>query len=162
MTRLAEHGIALEVPPGWEAQLFVPDLPSPAINLPVLHLADFPLTERRSSYAIETAAGMGVARGGIVVSLVEFGPELADLGLYAPQGPPRLGANDLDGRALQIPRDDQGAVQRFFSISGRAFGLYVVATLDRRTDQRLTAANAALASLQVAPAAAGPTIQGPA
>jgi hypothetical protein len=152
MTRLADHGISIDVPAGWEARMSVPDLAPPAINLPVLHLADYPLTHaRQSSYAVETAAAMGKRSGGIVVSLIEFGPDLANVGLYAPQGAPTLHPRDLDGRALQIPRPDQGGVQRFFSIAGRAFSLYVVASLDRATERRMTAANASLASLQVEP-----------
>ena len=152
MTRLSDHGLSIEVPAGWEARLSVPKVPRPAINLPVLHMADYRLTHaRQSSYAVETAAAMGKRSGGIVVSLVEFGHELADVGLYAPQGAPTLRPRDLDARALQIPRRDQAGVQRFFSVSGRAFSLYVVASLDRATERRLTAVNGSLASLQVDP-----------
>jgi hypothetical protein len=151
MTHLVDHGISIDVPAGWEARLSVPALPPPAVNLPVLHMADFAMPRRRSSYAVETAATMGRAQGGVVVSLVEFGSDLADVGLYAPQGAPTVHPRDLDTRALQIPRRDQGAVQRFFSVSGRAFALYVVASVDGRTVGRLTAVNAALASLQVEP-----------
>jgi hypothetical protein len=157
MTTLSDHGLTIEVPPGWEARLSVPDLPAPAENRPVLHMADLPLGTRRSSYAVETAAAMPTRTGGVVVSLVEFGPELADVGLYAPQGTPRIHRNDLDPRALQFARADQAGVQRFFSIAGRAFSLYVVATMDRRTGDRLAAVNAALGSLRVQPLASGST-----
>jgi hypothetical protein len=150
MTRLNDHGISIDVPPGWEARMSVPRLPVPAVNLPVLHMADYPLTHaRQSSYAVETAAAMGKRKGGIVVSLIEFGSELADVGLYEPRGAPILHPRDLDGRALQIPRPDQGGVQRFFSMTGRAFSLYVVASLDRSTARRLATLNASLSSLRV-------------
>ncbi|HEY6566821.1 MAG TPA: hypothetical protein VI341_04800, partial [Actinomycetota bacterium] len=102
--------------------------------------------------AVETAAAMKQRTGGAIVSLIEFDPDLANVGLYAPQGAPTLRPRDLDGRALQIPRRDQGGVQRFFSMSGRAFSLYVVASLDRATERRLDAVNEALTSLQVEPA----------
>jgi hypothetical protein len=152
MMRLSDHGISIDVPAGWEARMSVPALPAPAVNLPVLHMADYPLTlARQSSYAVETAAAMGTRTGGIIASLIEFGAELADEGLYAPQIAPTLRRADLDGRALQIPRADQGGVQRFFSITGRAFSLYVVASLDASTERRLRAVNAALASLHVEP-----------
>lgn len=158
MTVLADHGISIDVPAGWEARMSVPDLAPPAVNLPVLHMADYRLaTTRQSSYAIETAAAMEKRTGGVIVSLIEFGSELANMGLYAPQGAPTLHPRDLDGRALQIPRDDQGGVQRFFSLSGRAFSLYVVASLDRGTERRLAAVNGTLASLQVDPAPQGGT-----
>jgi hypothetical protein len=153
MTELSDHGLTIQIPPGWEARLSVPDLPPPAENRPVLHMADLPLGTRRSSYAVETAASMPPRTGGVVVSLVEFGPELAGVGLYSPQGAPRIRRGDLDPRALQFARADQAGVQRFFSIAGRAFSLYVVATLDRMTEPRLAAVNEALASLRVQPLA---------
>lgn len=152
MTELSDHGITIDVPHGWEARLSVPDLPPPAVNLPVLHMADLPLGTRRSSYAVETAASMPAATGGAVVSLVEFESHLANAGLYAPQGAPRIRPADLDPRALQFARADQAGVQRFFSMQGRAFSLYVVASVDRGTQRRLSAVNAALASLRIEPA----------
>lgn len=150
MTRLADRGLAVEVPPGWEGRIFLPQLPPPAQNHPVLHLADFTLPFARSSYGAETGATMPSDRGGIICSLVEFGSDLVDVGLYAPQGVPKVHARDLDPRALQIPRPNQGGVQRFFSVRGRAFSLYVIASIDRRTAARLHDANTALASLDVA------------
>ena len=153
MTRLVDHGISIDVPSGWEARMSVPGLAPPAVNLPVLHMADYRLTHaRQSSYAVETAAAMEQRTGGVIVSLIEFDPALANIGLYAPQGAPTLLARDLDARALQIPRPDQGGVQRFFSMSGRAFSLYVVASIDRASERRIGAVNDSLASLQVEPA----------
>ncbi len=109
MTRLVDHGISIDVPSGWEARMSVPGLAPPAVNLPVLHMADYRLTHaRQSSYAVETAAAMEQRTGGVIVSLIEFGSELADIGLYAPQGAPTVHARDLDGRALQIPRVGPG------------------------------------------------------
>ena len=148
MTRLAADGLSVEVPPGWEGRIFTPHLPPPAENHPVLHLADVALPTDRSSY-VETSATLRRARGGIVCSLVGFGSGPADVGLYAPQGVPRLYARDLDPRALQVPVRDQAGVQRFFSVAGRAFSLYVVATVDLHTAARLRTMNHTLASLQV-------------
>lgn len=148
MTRLVDGGLSLDVPPGWEGRIFSPRLPPPAENHPVLHLADIPLPFERSSY-LETAATVGGGRGGLVCSLVSFGPELADVGLYAPQGVPRVHARDLDPRAMQVPVPDQAGVQRFFSVDGRPFSLYIVASVDRHTATRLRTVNDALATLRV-------------
>ena len=52
------HGIAIDVPAGWEGRIFVPDVPPPAINLPILHLTNTVLTRERSSLR----AGAGRAR----------------------------------------------------------------------------------------------------
>jgi hypothetical protein len=62
-----------------------------------------------------------------VASLAEFSPALADRGLYAPQGVPRVSIGDLDRRAVQRQATGRAGVQRFFSVRGRAFSLYVIA-----------------------------------
>lgn len=153
MTLLADRGLSVRVPPGWEGRIFTPDLPPPAENHPVLHLSDAPLPFERSSY-LETAATLGrTSGGGVVCSLVDFGPGPADVGLYAPRGVPRIHAADLDPRALQVPRPGQAGVQRFFSVAGRAFSLYVIATVDAQTGRRLRRVNEALATLRVGGAA---------
>ena len=54
-------------------------------------------------------------------------PRLADRGLYAPQGVPAFGVDDLDPRALQRHLPGRFGLQRFFSVGGRAFSLYVIA-----------------------------------
>jgi hypothetical protein len=149
MTRLSDRGLSVEVPPSWEARIFAPDLAAPAVNMPVVRMADFHMPPDRSSYGVETAAAMDPRRGGVMLSLVEFGSDLAGAGLYSNHGVPRVHAGDLDRRALQIPRRRQGGVQRFFSVAGRAFVLYVVASIDAGTVERLRTVNDALASLHV-------------
>jgi hypothetical protein len=150
MTRLSSHGIAIDVPTGWEGRMFVPDLDPPAINLPILHLTDAVLTVERSSYAPELAARAGGT--GILVALLEFDHRLADVGLYEPQGlhlP--LTRDRFHPKALQFPSRVQEGHQRFFSQGGRAFCLYVVLGTGRGADQRLADANRALETLQVDP-----------
>jgi len=150
VTRLASHGIAIEVPKGWEGRIFVPDLDPPAINLPILHLTDTVLTLERSSYAPELAARAGGT--GTLVALLEFDHTLADVGLYAPQGlhlP--LSRERFHQKALQFPSRVQEGHQRFFSQGGRAFCLYVVLGTGRGVDRRLADVNGALASLEIEP-----------
>ena len=134
--RLTDHGLAVDIPRGWEARMFVPDLPPPAINLPVLHVSSAPLPTSRSSYAAEASRGLGDR--GILFSLLEFEAALANVGLYAAQGMPvPIRADELDHRAMQIPHPEQGGVQRFFSQAGRAFSLYVIAGLGPGLRDRL-------------------------
>ena len=66
-------------------------------------------------------------QGQVVASLVEFAPRLADRGLYAPQGVPAFDLEDLDPRAVQRHLPGRSGLQRFFSVGGRAFSLYVIA-----------------------------------
>jgi hypothetical protein len=125
MLTLARHGLTLRVPRGWEARMWVPDLPPPAINLPVVRLANFPLALTRDTYAEDSAHELRPAQ--VVASLVEFEPALADVGLYAPQGFPALDVEDMSPKAVQLRRADRLGLQRFFSVDGRAFSLYVIA-----------------------------------
>ena len=150
--RLADRGLALEVPRGWEARIFVPSAPAPAVNLPVVHASSVALPLARSSFATEATPLLGAS--GVLIALVEFESALADAGLYAARGvPARLRGEDLDPAALQLPHPRQGAVQRFFSDAGRAFCLYVVAGLGPALAERLARANDVLASLRVDAAA---------
>ncbi len=150
MTRLASHGIGIDVPKGWEGRIFVPDLDPPAINLPILHLTDAVLTVERSSYAPELAARAGGS--GTLLALLEFDHTLANVGLYGPRGlhlP--LTRGRFHHRALQFPSRVQEGHQRFFSEGDRAFCLYVVLGTGRGVDRRLGQVNRALASLEIRP-----------
>ncbi len=147
---LKGHGLAIEVPANWEGRIFVPALPPPALNLPILHLTDTVLPMQRSTYAPELAAQAGSK--GALVALVEFEERLADRGLYAPQG---LGLplrrDRFHTRALQVPNPLQEGHQRFFSQGGRAFSLYVVLGTGPGAEWRLRVVNHALATLKVTP-----------
>jgi len=122
---LQGHGLALTVLDGWEARIWVPDLPPPAENHPVVRLANFALPLTKNTYAEDVADGLRA--GEVVASLAEFSPALADRGLYEPRGVPELTPADLDPRAVQRQAPGRAGMQRFFSEHGRAFSLYVVA-----------------------------------
>jgi hypothetical protein len=149
MTELRAHGIALAIRRGWEAQVWVPDLPPPAENHPVVRLANFALPSSRNTYAEDVADALRPSQ--VVASLAEFSPALADRGLYAPQGVPRVHANELDRRAVQRQAPDRAGVQRFFSVRGRAFSLYVVAREGDGLDDALRDLDAQLHGLVVEP-----------
>ena len=116
MVTIADHGLSLRVPSGWEARMWVPDLPPPAINLPVVRLTNDAMPVTRNTYAVEESEKL--RRSQVVASLVEFDPSLADVGLYAPQGVPEFGVDDLDPRALQRAQEGRAGLQRFFSVNG--------------------------------------------
>jgi hypothetical protein len=150
MSRLAGHGISIRLPHGWEGTIFVPDLPPPAVNLPVVHATDQALSTRRSTFATELAARAGGS--GTVIALVEFDPNLANEGLYAAQGlslPIRR--NDLHANAMQIPDPLQEGRQWFFSLRDRAFCLYVVVGIGPGLHDRLVIVNHALRTLRIDP-----------
>src|SRR6266516_1924342 len=147
MVRLAGHGLAVEVHPGWEARVWQPDVAAPAVPGAVVRLANFPLPVTKNTYAAEVADDL--RPGDVLVSLVELDPALADRGLYAGQGVPRVRADELDPRAIQAAGPGRLGVQRFFSLHGRAFGLYVMAREGPRLELSLRALNASLRSLTV-------------
>ena len=149
MSELRAHGISLPIHRGWEARVWVPDLPPPAENHPVVRLANFALPSSRNTYAEDVADGL--RPGQVVASLAEFSPALADRGLYEPQGVPRVHVGDLDPRAVQRQGHGRAGVQRFFSVRGRAFSLYVVARQGDGLAEALAALDAQLHALVVDP-----------
>ncbi len=125
MSELRAHGLALAVHRGWEARIWLPTEPAPAENHPIARLANFPLPSTKDTYAEDVVEDLRA--GHVIASLVEFSPRLANRGLYAQEGVPRFGPNDLDPRALQRHVPGRAGLQRFFSLRNRAFSLYVIA-----------------------------------
>jgi len=123
---LAKDGISVDLPAGWEGRTFVPAVPPPALNFPVLHAASFAMVPDDSSFAGRLAAAMGPRDA--MFSLVEYDPRLAGDALFREGSLPiALSPNEMHSMAMQVPRPGQGAVQRFFAAAGRAFCLYVIA-----------------------------------
>ena len=147
MVRIAGHGVAVEIHPGWEARVWRPDVAPPAVRGAVVRLANFALPVTKNTYAAEVADDL--LPGHVLVSLVELDPSIAARGLYAAQGAPTVGIDDLDPRALQAAGPGRLGVQRFFSLDGRAFSLYVMAREGPRLAHALHAMNASLRSLAV-------------
>jgi len=145
---LRGHGLVLTVHDGWEARIWMPDLPPPAENHPVVRLANFALPLTKNTYAEDVADGLRA--GEVVASLAEFSPTLADRGLYAPQGVPAVEPTDLDPRAVQRQAPGRAGVQRFFSAHGRAFSLYIVARSGAGLDRAMRELAAQLRGLTVA------------
>lgn len=146
---LRKEGISVDLPPGWEGRAFVPDAPPPSLNFPVLHAASFAMVPDDSSFAGRLAAAM--SRRDAMFSLVEYDPRLAGDALFRENSLPIVvSPADVHPMAMQVPRRGQGAVQRFFAASKRAFCLYVIVGDDRA---RFAQLNHILASLRVEPLA---------
>ncbi|HEY1329896.1 MAG TPA: hypothetical protein VGH10_00305 [Actinomycetota bacterium] len=148
MTTLSGHGLSATLPRRWEGRVFVPDLPPPAINLPVLHAASFRLPADEATFGSEAARVMG-GRGALM-ALVEYDPALGGFGLFETAGPPpSLRPSDFDPNALQVRRAGQAGMQRFFTWHGRALCLYVVLGTAAGTVTALAEANTVLTSMDV-------------
>ena len=148
MSSLAAHGLSIRLPPTWEGSIAVLDLPPPAVNMPVLHATDQPLVMSRSTFAAELAARAGGT--GTVVALVEFEPGLSGTELFRKRGLSLpIHEGDLHPDALQIPRPFQAGRQWFFTLSSRAFCLYVVLGTRPGLASRVRVLNEVLRSLEV-------------
>lgn len=125
--RLRGHGMAVEVPSGWEARIArrTPEAGAPgAVQRPVLHLATVPLPEDRGDFGGGVTGQLGP--DDVFVSLFEYGPEAASTPLFATRRRPAPTAADFSPSGLQRSIPGQSGNQWFFQESGRAFCLYVV------------------------------------
>ena len=136
MSELEGSGIGVDVPAGWEGRIYTrpPDTrtlqpsgtttPRQETTGAVLHVASFPLPPDTGDYgggAVELMSSKDV-----LVVLFEHGRESANTPLFAATSIPRITAVDVSTMQLQRLLEGQGGVQRFFTVAGRAFCLYVV------------------------------------
>lgn len=152
MPRLHGHGLALDLPRGWDGAI---TKRADAGALPVLHASSMPLPAGRGD------AGGGVVQhlgwGDVFVGLLEHEPAGAGTTLFASEGlslplPPDW---FMPG-ALQGMRPVQSGAQLFFSLQGRAFCLFAVVGEHARRHRLVPRIDAVLATLAVEPAGVRP------
>ena len=117
--RLAAHGIALELPTGWDGRIW-----KRAGGGPVVHAANVALPAADGDFA--TRATASLPADGVVVVLVDYGPGDAGTPLFAAPAPGRIEPGELSASTLLQRRPGQRGLQRFFTTAGRAMCLYVV------------------------------------
>ena len=152
MTRLEGHGLAAELPAGWDGQVYrradeVRAAVAGAVEAPVLHAATFALPAERGDYGGGAVELMG--DGDVFVSLFEFAPGEASEVLFEQQGVPQLSAASFDPNAMQRPLPGQSGCQRFFRVGDRGFCLFVALGSHTHRAASLPTVNRLLASLQV-------------
>ena len=157
MTTLAAHGVSIDVPAGWEAELSAqPDpstldqtvdpLPAPLV---VLHTANFSLPAERDDYGTGAVETMG--RNGIFAALVEFGAASVGTMLFAAEGVPgRLAPDDFRSDQLNVAVPGHAGLQHFFHAGPRAFCLYVVIGSHSRRGVLVPEFNRVLSGLSIA------------
>ena len=127
---IAAHGIAVELPPGWEGAISGARKSDPGAT-PVVHLSTAALGPNRGDFGSGSVEDLGP--NDVFVALVEYGADCVGTAMFAAQGlPRRLGTGAFNRRALQRTLAGQCGTQVFFTEAGRAFCLYVV--LGRDTD----------------------------
>ena len=125
MPRLVAHGVAVDVPRGWEGRILRRASVNPVEQArTVVHVASFPLPEERGDFGVGVTDLM--RSGDVFVTLFEYGPESLGQPLFASQGVPQLTPADFSARRLQRTLSGQVGCQHFFTVGGRPFCLYVV------------------------------------
>jgi hypothetical protein len=140
-----DHGISIDVPQGWEAQI------AKRGSGARLHVATFSLLDSDGDFG---AAATGRMRhGDAFAALVEYVDPAnirPEIGLYAARRPPVPAYHDFAPMALQVTRAGQLGWQRFFTESGRTCCLYAVIKPGAGRPEKLVRKLAAvLATLEV-------------
>jgi hypothetical protein len=140
--RLEAHGIALDLPQGWDGRIW-----SRAGGGPVVHAANIPLPPDDGDFA--TLATQSLPADGVVVVLVDLGTADAGTPLYDHPAPDRIDASELHPQTLLRRRPGQRGLQRFFTSSGRAMCLYVVVGSAAHAGDLAAAVSTVLPTLRV-------------
>jgi len=140
--RLAAHGIALELPTGWDGRIW-----TRTGGGPVLHAANVALPVTDGDFATR-ATGM-LPADGVVVVLVDYGPDEAGTPLFANAAPGRIDPAELSPSTLLQRRPGQRGLQRFFTTAGRAMCLYVVVGSAAHASDLAAGVSRVLGSLRV-------------
>lgn len=157
MSDLSAAGISVTLPPGWEAEIspvstggFTPEL-SPdtkrAQDPVIVHMGNFRLPQERGDY------GGGVlellAPGDVFISIIDFGTEAASQPLFAHEGVPTLSADDFSPNAIVRGLPGRSGCQRFYTMGGRGFCLYVVVGSHADRADLITDINATIRTVRV-------------
>jgi len=134
------HGLAADPPAGWHVAVSRRPGAQPStlaerrvapaaaldedVTRPVLHACTRPLPADRGDFGSGVVDLLGP--DDVFVALVDYGSEVADVGLFANQGMPRLAPSQFGPNRLQRPLPGLSASQHFFSEGGRAFCLFTV------------------------------------
>lgn len=143
--RLRGYGIEVDLPAGWDGRIY-----RRPRGEATLHAANFPLPPEDGEFGISATAAMPA--DGVFVALTEYRRKLAGKGLFAHRGLPLpLRQSDPDPRTLLLARPGQAAIQRFCTVTGRPFCLYLVVGPPPSRAALLRRTSSVLESVSIAP-----------
>jgi hypothetical protein len=168
MPVLADFGLVVDVPPGWDGRITRRGDGSPTqlvgpstvnglavTSHPVVHLANFPLPEVRADFGSDVVETMGP--DDVFAVLFEYGPAAVGTPLFATVGFPQLDGSRFTPDTLQRGIPGQAGFQTFFQVSRRAFTLYAVVGSYARRAQLVPRLDAVLATMRIAAPVGPPT-----
>jgi hypothetical protein len=149
MAVIQAHGIAANLPSGFEGRIFVRAVPT-GIAYSVAQFATFPLPDDVGDFGGGAINLMGP--GDVYATLFEYGPESLGKQLFAQQGmPTSLGPNDFSPMTLRRGLGGQSGTQRFFTEADRPFSFYAVLGSHVLRNSLAPKVSALLSSLSLSP-----------
>jgi hypothetical protein len=141
--KLSRYGIEIDLPRGWEGRIYRrPE------GRPILHAGNFQLPAEDGDFGTGAVSAMG--DGGVFFVLAEYDPEAGGSGLFSHRGVPgRLEPSEASPRALIRALPGRRGIQRFFTVRGRAFCLYLVAAERPSAARLVDEANRVLRSVSI-------------
>ncbi|GAB3590141.1 hypothetical protein GCM10027446_04200 [Angustibacter peucedani] len=110
---------------GWETRITRREPHAPdEVTHPVLHACTRAMPAERGDFGSGAIALLGAED--VFVSLIEYGSEVADQGLFEVQGRPTVRPSHFGVNRLVRAYPGMSAAQYFYSEGGRAFCLFVV------------------------------------
>jgi hypothetical protein len=125
VSAIEAYGVVALAPPGWDVRIGRRPADAAETTHAVLHAATFALPPDRADYGDGAVELMGPTD--VFVALVEFAPAAVGTALFAERGWPRpLAGREFSRASLQHNLAGQAGVQRWFTVGGRPWCLYVV------------------------------------
>jgi hypothetical protein len=152
--KVAAHGIAVDLPDGWEGRIF-----RRTHGDPTLHAGTFPLPFDDGEFGSRATARMPA--GATFLTLTEYRPGqglVPGKGLFAARAIPLpIRRSRFKPNQLLVARPGQRGFQHFFTEGGRPFCLYAVIHEPRLGAARadLGTVNSVLETLAIEPASRG-------
>ena len=151
MAFIQAHGIAANLPSGFEGRIFVRAVPA-GTAYTVAQFATFPLPDDVGDFGGGAVNLMGP--GDVYATLFEYGPESLGKRLFAQQGlPTSFGPNEFSPMTLRRGLGGQSGTQRFFTEADRPFSFYAVLGSHVLRNSLAPKVNALLSSMALSPPA---------
>ena len=158
MTTLSYEGVSVELPLGWDGAIRHRPIPARELSVGgdgqaedshvVVHAANFSLPPDRGDFGSGAVESMRSEH--LLIVVFDYGPDAAGTVLFRHQGVPvPLDPEAFDPNMMQRPLPGQSGLQRFFTVDGRGYCLYVALGSHRNRHALVAHANEVLLTLDL-------------